>query len=161
MTAEPWRLPGGYREGRAVRGCPHLGGGYGARGKCGQVSVPPGARPAVETPPAPTREGSALRGAPQGEGEGHPTSGVSGCLFRSQRTARGPGWSYQPGDPARAPASCSERWAGLVQTFGGAQLGHPRKMERLGQSGLGHAAPKPGLQPLWGQMGEMGKDVDG
>lgn len=126
MTAEPWRLSAGYRgEGRAVPGCPQLGGGYGARGKGGQVSVPPGARPAVEMPhhPSPGGEGAARWAARRGRRPPGPPGSAAGCSAPKRRREALAG-SYQPGDPARAPASCLERWSSLVQTFGGAQLGH-------------------------------------
>lgn len=156
MTAEPWRLPGGYRgEGRAVRGCPHLGGRYGAQGKGGQVSVPPGARPAVEIahhPPDPGGEGAARWAARRGRRPPGPPGSAAVC---SAPKGRSETLAYQPGDPARAPASCLERWSGLVQTSGGAQLGHldgtPGPVWG-GTRGSPACSPSGGGLARWGRM---------
>lgn len=106
-----------------------------------------------------TREGSALRGAPPGEGEGRPDlrgqrlfvplpKNGPWLVLSARRPSQRPSFVFGKMDRSRSDMRRGSTWA-------------PGKMERRGQSGLGHAAPKPGLQPLWGRIGEMGKDVDG
>ena len=107
-------------------------------------------------PPPPTRERRGLRGGRQGEGEGHPDLRVSGCLFRSQRTALGSGL------PARRPSeSPSFVFGKMERSSSDIRRGSTWAPGWNAWASLRWDTPKPGLQPLWGRIGEMGKDVDG
>ena len=84
------------------------------------------------------------------------TSGVSGCLFRSQRTER------DPGLPARRPSeSPSFVFGKMERSSSDIGRGSTWAPGWNAWAGLGWDTRKPGLQPLWGRIGEMGKDEDG
>lgn len=86
------------------------------------------------------------------------TSGVSGWLFRSQKTARGPSRFL----PARRPGeSASFVFGKMEQSSSDIRRGSTWAPGWNAWASLGWDAPKPGLQPLWERIGEVGKDVDG
>lgn len=108
-------------------------------------------------PPQPGRGGGCEMGG-KARAKATRTSGVSGWLFRSQKTARGPSRFL----PARRPGeSASFVFGKMEQSSSDIRRGSTWAPGWNAWASLGWDAPKPGLQPLWERIGEVGKDVDG